>query len=147
MDTVLNYNKSVGVYTMFGNKKSVNNICQMETVIGKDTIFKGNISSKGTIRIDGQLEGDISTTGNLIVGESAVITAQVTAVNATISGTVYGNVDVSEKLELLQTARMYGNIKISVLTISEGAILKGSCEMRRGVEQPIVEGNLACANP
>lgn len=127
---------------MFGsNKKLVNGVGQMETVIGKDTMFKGNISSKGTIRIDGQFEGDISTIGNIMVGDNAIITAQLTALNATIAGTVYGNVDVSEKLELLPSARMYGDIKVGVVTISEGATFKGSCEMRQGVEQPSSEEN------
>ncbi|MBC8016178.1 MAG: polymer-forming cytoskeletal protein [Sporomusaceae bacterium] len=133
---------------MFGsNKKTVNNICQMETVIGRDTVIKGNISSKGTIRIDGQFEGDISTTGSIIVGESASITAQVKAINATIAGTVYGNVDVTEKLELLSSARIYGDIKVGALIISEGAILKGSCEMGQSAEQPAIEENFAFANP
>lgn len=132
---------------MFGsNKKSVNNMGQMETVIGRGTIFKGNISSKGTIRIDGQFEGEISTIGNMIVGDNAIITAQVTVLNATIAGTVYGNFDVSEKLELLPSARIYGDIKVGSLIISEGATFKGSCEMRQGVEQPTSEENFACAN-
>lgn len=132
---------------MFGkNKKPVNDIGQIETVIGRDTIFKGNISSKGTIRIDGQFEGDISTIGNVMVGDNAVITAKVTALNATIAGTVHGNVDVSEKLELLSSARMYGDIKVGVLIISEGATFKGSCEMRKDVEQPVSKGKLACVS-
>lgn len=124
---------------MFGNKKkTVTDIGQVETVIGKDTIFKGNITSKGTIRIDGQFEGDINTIGNIMVGDGALITAQLTARNATIAGTVHGNVDVSDKLELLSTAKMYGDIKVGVVTISEGATFKGSCEMRQGEEQHIL---------
>lgn len=137
------------MYDVFNiNKKTVNTIGQMEIVIGRDTVLKGNINSKGTIRIDGQFEGDIHTTGNLIIGDSATITAQVTATNATIAGTFYGNVDVAEKLELMPSARIYGDIKAGALTISEGAILKGSCEMRQSAaKQPAIEEDFAFATP
>lgn len=132
---------------MFGtSKKTVNYENQMETLIGKDTIVKGTINSKGAIRIDGQFEGDISTTGNIMVGDDAIITAQVTALNAIIAGTVYGNVDISDKLELLPSAKMYGDIKVGVLMISAGATFKGACIMRQGMELPAIEENLVCAN-
>ena len=132
---------------MFGsNKKSTNYVSEIETLIGKDTIVKGTINSKGTIRIDGQFEGDISTIGNIMVGDNAVITAQVTALNATIAGTIYGNVDISEKLELLPSAKMYGDIKVGVLIISAGATFKGACTMRQDVEVPAIEENLVCVN-
>ena len=133
---------------MFGsNKRTVNYEGGIETLIGKDTMIKGNINSKGTIRIDGKFEGDINTTGNIIVGDNAIITAQVTALNATIAGTVYGNIDISEKLELLPSARMYGDIKVGVLTINAGATFKGACIMRQDLEIPAIEEKLVCANP
>ena len=133
---------------MFGsNKKAVSYTGEVETIIGKDTAIKGTINSKGTIRIDGKFEGDISTTGNIMVGDNAIITAQVTALNATIAGTVYGNVEVSEKLELLASAKMYGDIKVGVLTISPGATFKGACTMRQDMEQPAGAENLICVNP
>ena len=132
---------------MFGYKgKSVNTMGQMETVIGKDTTFKGNISSKGTIRIDGQFEGDINTAGDVIVGDNASITAQITANNATIAGTVHGHIDVVEKLELMPSAKLHGNIKVGVLAISEGAVFKGSCEMRKEVEELTGKESLTYSN-
>jgi len=132
---------------MFGSsKKSVNNIGEIETLIGKDTMFKGNISSKGTIRIDGQFEGDIGTTGNIMVGDNAIIRAQVTALNATIAGTIYGNVDISEKLELMPSAKMYGDITVGILTVSAGATFKGACTMRQDMEVPVIKENLMSAN-
>lgn len=132
---------------MFGNNKKLESYeIGIETIIGKETTIKGNINSKGTIRVDGKVEGDISTTGNLIVGDDAIITAQVTALNATIAGTVYGNIDISEKLELLPSAKMYGDIKVSVLTISAGATFKGACQMRQDVDVTVIEEKLVCAN-
>lgn len=120
---------------MFGsNKKTLNTVGEIETIIGKNTSIKGTISSKGTIRIDGQFEGDINTTGNLMVGDNAKITAQLKALNATIAGRINGNIDISEKLELLSNAQIYGDIKAGILMISEGAIFRGVCETRQGME-------------
>jgi len=132
---------------MFGNnKKTEIHVGGIETLVGKETMFKGSINSKGTIRIDGKFEGDINTTGNIIVGDNAIITAQMTALNATIAGTVYGNIDISEKLELLPSAKMYGDVKVGVLTISAGATFKGACEMRQDIELPAIAEKSICIN-
>ena len=121
---------------MFGsNKRNVSDGDEIQTIIGKDTVFKGNITSKCTMRVDGQFEGDINTTGNLLVGANAIIRANVTALNATIAGTIYGNVDITEKFELMSSAKIYGDIKTETLTVSPGAIFKGACEMHQAIEE------------
>lgn len=121
---------------MFGSsKKTVISVGEIETIIGKNTSIKGTISSNGTIRIDGQFEGDINTKGNIMVGDNAKITAQVKALNATIAGMITGNIEISEKLELLSTAQIYGDINAGTLIINGGAIFRGVCETRQGMEQ------------
>lgn len=125
---------------MFGSSKKTptNYMGEVETIVGKNTIFKGNISGTGTIRIDGQFEGEINTKGNILIGETSKVTAQIKAMNATIAGTIYGNIDISEKLDLLPSAQIYGDIKVGVLSISDGAVFKGACEMRdkEGITAP-----------
>lgn len=116
---------------MFGGKKVTASFGeQVETIIGKDTQFKGTIKASGTIRIDGQYEGELSTSGDAVVGETGKLSAQLKARNATIAGTVNGNMDIQDKLELLPTAKIFGDIKVGVLIIGEGATFKGACEMR-----------------
>ncbi len=120
---------------MFGLKKSSGVLTgDMSTIIGKDTTFKGVVSGKGTIRVDGQFEGELQTTGDLMVGDTAIITANVKARNAIIGGTIHGNVEIAEKMELLASAKIYGDIKVGVLIIGEGAVFKGACEMKHLVE-------------
>lgn len=120
---------------MFGIKKGSGVVTgDMNTIIGKDTVFKGTVTGKGTIRVDGQFEGELQTTGDLMVGDTAVITANVKARNAVIGGTIHGNVEIAEKMELLSTAKIYGDIKVGVLIIGEGAVFKGACEMKHLVE-------------
>lgn len=107
---------------------------QVETVIGKDTTFKGSISSNSGIRIDGQMEGEITTTSDIIVGQTGNARVQINARNAMVAGRIVGNMDITEKLELAPTAVLQGDIKVGVLVIGEGAVFKGSCEMRRDNE-------------
>ena len=116
---------------MFGGKKvPVSFGEQVETIIGKDTQIKGSINATGAIRIDGQFEGDLSTTSDTVIGETGSLKAQLKARNVTVAGVVTGNMDVTEKLELLPTAKLFGDIKVGVLIIGEGATFKGACEMR-----------------
>jgi cytoskeletal protein CcmA (bactofilin family) len=127
---------------MFGsNKRAPAFTDQIETIIGPATQVKGNISAGGTIRIDGQAEGELTAKGDIIVGEGGIVRAQVKGRSATIAGTVHGNVDVADKLELTSSAKLYGDIKTGVLIIGEGAVFKGACEMRNGVDKPVEAAN------
>lgn len=119
---------------MFGSKRNAGSSEEVETIVGKDTQFTGSIHAKGSVRIDGALEGEIVSSATTIVGQAGNVSAQITAVNATIAGTVHGNVDIAERLELLPTAKLYGDIKVGALIIGEGAVFKGACEMTRGSE-------------
>lgn len=122
---------------MFGSKRTSTSTSagvasdQVETVIGKDTVFKGSISSNSGIRVDGQMDGDITTTSDVIIGQTGNARVHITARNAMVAGRVFGNMDVTEKLELTPTATLEGDIKVGILVIGEGAVFKGSCEMRR----------------
>ena len=120
---------------MFGLKKGSGLVTgEMDTIIGRDTVFKGTVAAKGTLRVDGQFEGELQTTGDLMVGASSVVKANVKAMNAVIGGTIHGNLEIGEKMELLPSARIYGDIKVGVLIIGEGAIFKGACEMKQLME-------------
>lgn len=119
---------------MFCSKKQAAPIGdQVATIIGKETIFRGNITSQGTIRIDGQHEGELTTDGDLVVGESGKLTSQVKVRSALIAGIVKGNIEALDKLELLPSAKVYGDIKVGTLTIGEGAEFRGVCHMTRDI--------------
>ncbi|HWR44055.1 polymer-forming cytoskeletal protein [Sporomusa sp.] len=116
---------------MFGSskKQTISMSDQVGTIIGRDTSFKGNITSQGTIRIDGQHEGELVTAGDVVVGESGRMQAHLKACNAIVAGTINGNIEVSDKLELLPTAKVCGDITVGTLTINEGAVFRGACHM------------------
>jgi cytoskeletal protein CcmA (bactofilin family) len=99
--------------------------------LGKGTEFKGVITYEGTIRIDGKVEGEIITKGTLVVGETAVINAEISAGTVVSGGKITGNIRAQEKVQLLSTAVQTGTIVTPVLVIEEGVTFNGKCEMDR----------------
>lgn len=103
---------------------------KLDTIIGKDTEIKGVFNSTGTLRIDGRVEGQIQHRGDLIIGETAVVTAEIVqARNISIAGQVKSQIIAENRLELVPSAQVEGDIKAAVLVVAEGASLKGKCEM------------------
>ena len=116
---------------MFSRKEEVQ-FDKVETLIGKNTQFKGDIFGGGTVRVDGALEGRISTKGDVVVGGSGKVKADIEAKNILIAGLVEGNVNVTGKMEITNTAKISGDLRVGVLSIEEGATLDGNCNMLVG---------------
>lgn len=120
---------------MFGNAKRAPGFTdQVETIIGQDTQIKGTITAAGTIRVDGQVEGEIIGRSDVVIGETGKVQAQIRGRNVTLAGVVHGNIDVADKLELASSGKLYGDITTGILIIGEGAVFKGACEMRQSPE-------------
>lgn len=99
--------------------------------VGKGVEFKGTITYNGTVRIDGFLDGEIHTEGILLVGEEAVITAKISAGTVVSKGKITGDVIAKEKVKLMAPAILNGSVKAPVLSMEEGVLFNGSCEMAR----------------
>jgi cytoskeletal protein CcmA (bactofilin family) len=97
--------------------------------LGRGAEFKGIIRYEGTVCIDGRVEGEIITKGTLVVGESAVIHAEISAGTLVSGGKITGNVTASEKVQLLAPTVLTGAVKTPLLIIEEGVRFNGSCEM------------------
>lgn len=100
-----------------------------ETVLGASSVLEGDFKSEGNIRLDGTLSGTLSITGNVLIGETADIQADVHAKNVSIAGTVRGNVS-GNKVQLLRTSRVWGDITAKALTTEEGAFIDGKISMQ-----------------
>ncbi|HEC33299.1 MAG TPA: polymer-forming cytoskeletal protein [Chloroflexi bacterium] len=111
---------------------------RIETVIGPNAHVRGDIVSEGGVRIDGIFEGSIETTGNLVIGESAKVIAEVKANNISISGAIKGNI-IGNRVEILETGRVWGDLTISSLLLNEGAYLRGHTTMHADIEPPQLE--------
>lgn len=114
-----------------------------DTVIGSNTQFEGDFASSGNVRMDGRFSGSLEISGNILVGESADIRADINARNISIAGTVRGNV-TGNKVQLLRTGRIWGDISASALTTEEGAFIDGKITMvGHSATRPLREDELA----
>lgn len=127
---------------MFGREKtrfpSSTPVSKIETIIGPNAYFRGEVQSDGGIRIDGIFEGSIDLTGNLVIGEGAKIVADVKANNISISGAIKGNIS-GNRVEILETGRVWGDLTVNSLLLNEGAYLRGQTMMHGDIEPPLIE--------
>jgi len=101
-----------------------------ESRIGRGTKVVGKLTFGATARIEGEVEGEI-TGEDLILSETAVVNAKISAKSITIAGTLTGDVTARERIELLATARARGTLKTPNLVLHEGAMFDGDCKMPR----------------
>ena len=128
---------------MFGREKpsatpSAAPVSKIETIIGPNAHLRGEIQSDGGMRIDGICEGTVDIAGNLVIGEAAKIIADIKANNISISGAVKGNIN-GNRVEILKTGRVWGDLMISSLLLEEGAYLRGQTTMHGDIEPPLIE--------
>ncbi|MEI8143456.1 MAG: polymer-forming cytoskeletal protein [Candidatus Berkelbacteria bacterium] len=101
----------------------------VDTVIGLNVNVKGNIHNKGSIQINGSVEGEVKSDENVYIGETAKITGPVTATIIEVSGEVKGQITAKDKLDISSTGKLFGDIDAKVLVIKEGAVFVGNCSM------------------
>ena len=99
------------------------------TTLGKETDFSGVMRFRDSLKIDGAFSGEIVSTGFLYIEQGASITANIHVGSIVVGGTVKGNIEATEKLEMLSTGKVYGNIRTAKLKIADGVIFEGKCEM------------------
>lgn len=104
---------------------------ELETIIGNGTHITGEISAKGTIRVDGTVEGNIDSDW-VIVGESGNIRGNIRTKGVVIGGSIEGNIDAEETVELAGKSSMCGEIITKKLSIAEGAVFDGHSRMKGG---------------
>ncbi len=104
-----------------------------EKILDVDAAMQGTLNFKDPVnlRINGKFEGELDTRGNLTIGSSAMIFADITGDNIIVGGRIKGKIIARERLTLLPTAIVEGDIEPAKLNIAEGAILEGSCSMLR----------------
>ncbi len=114
---------------MIKKAKEVNIGAHSSNRILQGTSIEGHVNSDGDFRVDGQIKGNITITGKLVIGEKGLVKGEVKCGSATISGKLEGTLVVDELLNLEETARVNGDIFTVKLAIEPGAEFSGSCKM------------------
>jgi cytoskeletal protein CcmA (bactofilin family) len=96
----------------------------------------GDIESDGTVRIDGRLEGTIRRAAVVILGAGSSVKGNITAREVLVGGTVEGNVDAADRIELQPSAVVNGDIDSAAILIREGAVIRGRLNVRRQEHAP-----------
>ena len=102
---------------------------EFTTILGTTTRLFGKLTFSDALKIDGYFEGEIESSGVLFVEEGAHVVADIKAYTVLIAGHVEGNIIAKEKVEMLETCKLAGNVKTSKLRISDGVSFEGKCEM------------------
>ncbi len=102
---------------------------QVINIICEGTKIKGDIIASGDIRIDGELIGNISAKGRLVVGPNGKITGEVNCNNIEISGAIKGKVNASELMNMKSTSQIDGDIVVGKLSVEPGSVFSGTCKM------------------
>jgi cytoskeletal protein CcmA (bactofilin family) len=94
-------------------------------VLSSDVEIKGTVKFQHDLIVDGKIEGDIQSTGNLTIGENARIKAEVKTGSVIVYGKIHGNLTAVDRVELKSSAEVVGDIKAKILMIEAGAIFVG----------------------
>jgi len=104
---------------------------QIKAYMGEDTSFDGSLSFNGTVRIDGNFKGKVTTDDTLIVGEKGVLEADVEAGIVVCKGKIRGTVMAKERVEIHKNSEVVGNVIAPQLYVELGALFDGQCDMTK----------------
>jgi cytoskeletal protein CcmA (bactofilin family) len=97
--------------------------------LGHGSRVEGKLTFEGSVRIDGQVEGEINAQDTVIIGEGAELTAQIHANAVVVQGRMTGDITARRRVELKAPATVTGNINTPSLVIHEGVVFEGRCTM------------------
>lgn len=97
--------------------------------LDKGSHFKGELTFEDTFRIDGRFEGKIRSGSELILGDTADVNAHIQVGRLSVNGKLQGEVQATERIELLAHSRVLATLSAPILKVEEGAFFQGSCQM------------------
>lgn len=103
----------------------------IDTFISAQMEIKGEIHTKGSLRLDGRVEGRINAQGDVVLGEKGLVKGEIKAKNIIIAGSIEGNVTAAARLEISPTGKVNGDVACDVLVVEEGGVLNGITKMNK----------------
>jgi len=112
-------------------------------MLGPQVVLEGNLVFEGTLYMNGHVKGAIeSRTGEIVIGEDAMIHADVFVRTATIKGVINGTVHATERIELHSPARVYGDLTAPAVQVNAGVIIEGKCTIKPGEDASSQTGQM-----
>lgn len=117
---------------ILGQTKKASDYVGINSIIGDETQVKGEIISRGSVRLGGEFEGRIQAQGDVLIGEGSRVTGNIQGSKVIVSGDVNGNITASNGLEVTKTGKVYGDVAADKLIVDEGAVYKGKVTLESG---------------
>jgi cytoskeletal protein CcmA (bactofilin family) len=108
---------------------------EIKAFLGQGAEFIGKLIFSGSVRIDGNFQGEIFGQGSLVVGQGAMVKANIAVKSVYISGDVQGNIEVNEKMNIHSTGKFSGDVRTPVFIMEEGAFFDGRSHMAEMIEK------------
>ncbi len=105
------------------------NMRDVQAHLGQGSRVEGKLTFDGSVRIDGQIDGEVHAQETVILGEHAEVTAQIVANTIIVQGRVTGDLTARKRVELKAPASVAGNISTPSLVVHEGVVFEGHCAM------------------
>lgn len=119
----------------------------VSTVIGKDAVIKGELTSQNDMLIEGRVEGKIRGSQRVVIGASGNVEAQIFASIVSVRGEVHGDCEASKKVEITATGKVFGNISAEAIVVAEGATFRGASKMTKRSQPKPVEAQSGATRP
>ena len=107
--------------------------------LAKETEIKGDLSFKGSFRIDGFFKGNINSESTLIIGDNGRVEADIKIGHMIVNGEMKGNIQAKEKVEINSSGRVTGTIITPILVVEEGAYLESTCQTTNKIPETMPE--------
>ncbi|MCK5862922.1 MAG: polymer-forming cytoskeletal protein [Candidatus Hydrogenedentes bacterium] len=117
------------------NKKAYNEN-KVVTMIGPGTLLTGELKCKGTIRVEGGIDGTVRSEDSIVVLESGKVKGDLMAGQVIVSGEVHGNIQAFDRIEITPKAKVVGDICAPRISIHEGVLFEGQCAMKAPGDLP-----------
>jgi cytoskeletal protein CcmA (bactofilin family) len=110
---------------------------EIKAILGKGAEFIGKLIFNGSVRIDGDFQGEIHGQGSLVVGEGALVKANIAVKSIYLGGEIQGKIEAKEKMTIHSTGKFLGDVHTPILIMEEGAFFDGQSHMSEAAEKKI----------
>ena len=117
------------------NSDKMFDLGNMVSVVGPEAYFQGTLNAKGSLRIDGRMEGAITDAHAVVIGDAGKVIGDISAETVVIGGEVKGNISAVQSAELLSTCKVTGDVRTAKILIEEGAYFEGHCNMVKAEDE------------